>query len=135
MQHFKESMSHLIAETSSDLPPDVRRAIERAMANETPKTQSSLALQTIAINIDMAQETVAPICQDTGMPTFEIKTPAGANQIVMEKEIEEAIADATKQGKLRPNSVDSLTGKNSGNNLGAGTPVIHFHQYENHLLL
>ena len=131
MQHFKESMSHLIAETSSDLPPDVRRAIERAMANETPKTQSSLALQTIAINIDMAQETVAPICQDTGMPTFEIKTPAGANQIVMEKEIEEAIADATKQGKLRPNSVDSLTGKNSGNNLGAGTPVIHFHQYEN----
>jgi fumarate hydratase class I len=48
----------------------------------------------------------------------------------MKKEIREAIAEATKLGKLRPNSVDSLTGKNSGNNLGEGTPVMHFEQWE-----
>jgi len=41
------------------------------------------------------------------------------------------VAEATKRGKLRPNSVDSLTGKNSGNNLGPGTPIIHFEQWEN----
>ena len=64
------------------------------------------------------------------MPTFEIHCPVGANQIVMKNEIREAIAEATKNGKLRPNSVDSLTGKNSGNNLGEGTPVIHFEQWE-----
>jgi fumarate hydratase class I len=131
MIQFKDSMLRLIAETSSDLPPDVRRAIERMMKIETPKTQSSLALETVAINVDMAKEGIAPICQDTGMPTFEIRTPAGINQIIMEKQIEEAVAEATKQGKLRPNSVDSLTGKNSGNNLGPGTPVIHFHQWQN----
>ncbi|MBA4312629.1 MAG: fumarate hydratase [Chlorobiaceae bacterium] len=131
MIQFKDSMLRLITETSSDLPPDVRRAIERMMKIETPKTQSSLALETVAINIDMAKEGIAPICQDTGMPTFEIRTPAGINQIIMEKQIEEAVAEATKQGKLRPNSVDSLTGKNSGNNLGPGTPVIHFHQWQN----
>lgn len=130
MIQFKESMLSLITETSSDLPPDVRRAIEKMMKAETPKTQSSLALDTVAINIDMAKQTSAPICQDTGMPTFEIKTPAGTNQIAMEKEIHLAVAEATKQGKLRPNSVDSMTGKNSGNNLGPGTPVIHFHQWE-----
>ncbi|MBI5022258.1 MAG: fumarate hydratase [Ignavibacteriales bacterium] len=131
MIQFKDSMLKLIAETSSDLPPDVRRAIEQMMKIETPKTQSSLALETVAINVDMAKDSVAPICQDTGMPTFEIRTPAGINQIIMEKQIEEAVAEATKQGKLRPNSVDSLTGKNSGNNLGPGTPVIHFHQWQN----
>jgi fumarate hydratase, class I len=131
MQHFKDSMLQLINETSSNLPPDVRRAIERAMEIETPGTQAALALQTIAINIDMACDLVAPICQDTGMPTFEIKTPADTNQLIMKKQIEEAIAEATKQGKLRPNSVDSLTGKNSGNNLGEGTPVVHFEQWEN----
>jgi fumarate hydratase class I len=131
MIQFKDSMLRLIAETSSDLPPDVRRAIERMMKIETPKTQSSLALETVAINVDMAKEGIAPICQDTGMPTFEIRTPAGINQIIMEKQIEEAVAEATKQGKLRPNSVDSLTGKNSGNNLGPGTPVIHYHQWQN----
>src|SRR5678816_920957 len=69
--------------------------------------------------------------RDTGMPTFEVKTPVGANQIAMKKMIREAVAEATKRGKLRPNSVDSLTGENSGNNLGPGTPIIHFEQWEN----
>jgi fumarate hydratase class I len=65
------------------------------------------------------------------MPTFEIKTPVGANQIEMKREIREAIAEATSRGKLRPNSVDSITGHNSGDNLGPGTPVMHFDQWEN----
>ena len=130
MEKFKESILRLIIETSSNLPPDVRRAIKDAMARETPGTQAMLALETIAINTDMACDIQAPLCQDTGMPTFEIKTPVGANQMAMKKEIHEAIAEATKLGKLRPNSVDSLTGKNSGNNLGPGTPVVHFDQWE-----
>ena len=65
------------------------------------------------------------------MPTFEVKTPVGANQIEMKKQIREAVAEATRRGKLRPNSVDSITGENSGTNLGPGTPIIHFEQWEN----
>ena len=64
------------------------------------------------------------------MPTFDVHTPVGVNQIAIKKAIREAVAEATKRGKLRPNSVDSLTGKNSGDNLGAETPVIHFEQWE-----
>jgi fumarate hydratase class I len=131
MEQFKESISKLIIETSTNLPPDIRRALARTMEQETPNTQADLALQTIAINVDMACDTVAPICQDTGMPTFEIHCPVSANQILMKRKILEAVAEATKLGKLRPNSVDSLTGKNSGNNLGEGTPVIHFEQWGN----
>ncbi|MDI6804562.1 MAG: fumarate hydratase [Bacteroidota bacterium] len=130
MEKFKQSMFELISETSANLPPDVRRAISLAMKDETPDTQAALALSTIAINIDMAQQAIAPICQDTGMPTFFIHTPVGANQIQMKKAIEEAVAETTKIGRLRPNSVDSITGKNSGNNLGTGTPVFHFEQWE-----
>ncbi len=130
MEHFASSMYELIVETSSNLPPDVRRAIIAARDRETPATQSMLALETIAVNIDLACDGQVPICQDTGMPTFEIMVPPGANQIRMEEEIRKAIAEATKQGKLRPNAVDSLTGKNSGNNLGEGAPVVHFHQWE-----
>ena len=40
------------------------------------------------------------------------------------------MAEATRRGKLRPNSVDSITGENSGDNLGPGTPIIHFDQWE-----
>jgi fumarate hydratase, class I len=76
----------------------------------------------------MAGDEQGPICQDTGMPTFLIHTPVGVNQIKIKHAVREAIAEATRFGKLRPNSVDSITGKNSSNNLGEETPVIHFEQ-------
>ncbi|HYV04449.1 MAG TPA: fumarate hydratase, partial [Blastocatellia bacterium] len=131
MQSFKDSIIKLITETSTNLPPDVRNAMAQAVGAEDPSSRAGTALAVIATNIDMASDGEGPICQDTGMPTFEIKTPVGANQIVMKRGIREAIAEATRLGKLRPNSVDSITGANSGDNLGPGTPVMHFDQWEN----
>ena len=64
------------------------------------------------------------------MPTFVVHTPVGVNQLRIKKAIREAVAEATRRGKLRPNSVDSLTGVNSGDNLGPETPVMHFEQWE-----
>src|SRR5687767_15709535 len=128
---FFDSVLALIIKTSTDLPPDVRAAMRVAMKEEPEGSRAAQALTIIGQNIDQAAEGEGAICQDTGMPTFEIKTPVGANQIVMKKRIREAIAEATKRGKLRPNSVDSLTGENSGNNLGPGTPIMHFEQWDN----
>ena len=130
MNQLKNSLVELITETSTNLPPDVREAMSFAIEQETPGTQSAQALGIIATNIDMAQQDEGPICQDTGMPTFLVHTPVGVNQIHVKQAIREAVAEATRHGKLRPNSVDSLTGKNSGDNLGAETPVIHFEQWE-----
>ena len=130
MHFLEESLIELITQTSTNLPPDVRQAMGIAIGGETPGTQSSQALNIIASNIDMAQEDEGPICQDTGMPTFVVHTPVGVSQIAVKKAIRSAVAEATKRGKLRPNSVDSLTGKNSGDNLGVETPVIHFEQWE-----
>ncbi len=127
---FEQSVYKLIVETSTNLPADVRRAIAAAREAEDQATRAGLSLSTIAQNIEMAECNVSPICQDTGMPTFVVHTPVGANQIVMKREIRSAIAQATKDGKLRTNSVDSLTGANTGDNLGPGTPVIHFEQWE-----
>jgi fumarate hydratase class I len=130
MNLFRQSMLSLITETSTNLPSDVRAAMKKGMEMEQKGTNSMLALNTIATNIDMACDNVSPICQDTGMPTFKIKTPIGVNQIEMKKDILWAIEEATKTGKLRPNSVNSITGKNSGNNLGPGVPVFYFEQWE-----
>lgn len=131
IEKFQESMYKLIVETSTKLPKDVRRAIKTAKEQENAGTRSAMSLATITNNIKMADDNVSPICQDTGLPTFKIKVPVGANQLEMKKAIQEAITIATKDGKLRPNSVDSLTGENSGDNLGGGTPVIKFEQWEN----
>ena len=127
---FVDSMVQLITKTSTDLPPDVRAAMGLAVSTEAPATRAGQALTIIAQNIDQAAACEGPICQDTGMPTFEVKVPVGVNQIWLRAQIREAIAEATRRGKLRPNSVDSITGENSGNNLGPGTPIIHFEQWE-----
>ena len=130
MQFLGSSLLELITQTSTNLPPDVRVAMASALRSEKPGTQSAQALGIIAGNIDMAHADEAPICQDTGMPTFIVHTPAGCNQVELGAAIRGALVEATRLGRLRPNSVDSLTGKNSGNNLGVETPVIHFEQWE-----
>jgi len=130
MEFLANSLLDLITQTSTNLPPDVRAAMSLAGAEETAGTQSSQALNIILGNIDMACDDEGPICQDTGMPALYVHTPVGINQIGIRKAIQDAVAEATKRGKLRPNSVDSITGKNSGNNLGEETPVIHFDQWE-----
>jgi fumarate hydratase class I len=126
---LKQSIYQLIVETSTNLPSDVRRSIKAANEREDKASKSGTAMGTITRNIDMACENVGPICQDTGMPTFEIHTPVGTDQIEIEEIILEQVALATKNGKLRTNSVDSVDGTNTGTNLGPGTPVVHFKQW------
>ena len=127
---FVSSMVDLITRTSTDLPPDVRAAMRVAVATEEKSSRAGQALSIIAQNIDQAAACEGPICQDTGMPTFEVRVPVAVNQIWMKQQIREAVAEATRRGKLRPNSVDSITGENTGNNLGPGTPIVHFEQWE-----
>ena len=91
MQFLKESMLELIIQTSTNLPPDVREAMAWALRTENPQTQAGQALAIIGENIDMAHQDEGAICQDTGMPTFEIKTPVGVNQIAIRKQTLEAV--------------------------------------------
>src|SRR4051794_33274447 len=109
MQFLESSLLELITQTSTNLPPDVRAAMGLAMQSETPGTQAAQALNIIGSNIDMAQADEQPICQDTGMPTFLVHTPVGVNQLLVKRAIRNAVAEATRRGKLRPNSVHSLT--------------------------
>jgi fumarate hydratase class I len=123
-------MYDLVVRTSTRLPADVRQVLAHGLAKERAGSQSAQALSVIANNIGLADEREGPICQDTGWLTFKVKIPVGVNQIKVRQQILEAVAEATAKGKLRPNSVDSLTGKNSGNNLGPGSPTIHFEEWE-----
>src|SRR5947208_15490794 len=90
---FFDSVLQLIVQTSTNLPPDVRAAMKHALAEEPAATRSSQALTIIAQNIDLAVDTEGAICQDTGMPTFEVKVPVGANQIWMRQHIKDAVAE------------------------------------------
>jgi fumarate hydratase class I len=86
-------------------------------------------MQVIEENIALAREKSAPICQDTGSILLYVQAPKGADEAGFRKAAEWAVAEATARGYLRQNSVDSLTGRNTGNNLGPGSPVLHYHQW------
>ncbi|MBI3933004.1 MAG: fumarate hydratase [Acidobacteria bacterium] len=129
MERLRDSLEDLIVQTSTNLAPDVRRALAAARAREAPGSRSALALDTIALNVDMACDRCGPICQDTGLPFFHVKAPVGVDELEFSEAVAEAVAAATRAGTLRPNSVDSLTGRNTGDNLGPGTPVVHFEQW------
>ena len=130
MEDLTSSLLQLIVETSTNLPGDVRQAVAEWRDREDAQTLSGQAVRIICENSDRALTNRVPLCQDTGMLTFWIKCPQGTNHALVTRSIHEAVATATRMGVLRPNSVDSLTGKNSGLNLGPGTPVLHFEQHE-----
>src|SRR3954453_11407793 len=126
---FQSQVLELIRRTSAVLPPDVTRVLELHRALEQRGSKADLALALVAQNIGLAKRLSAPICQDTGTITFYVKTPVGSDQLDLQDLICDAVRDATAKGYLRQNSVDSLTGRNSGTNLGPGSPVFHWHQH------
>jgi len=129
MNDLKASLVELIRRTSAEIPDDVNRALVTALENEKKGTIAASALKIIEQNIELAKRKSQPICQDTGSVIFYVDCPVGFDQIACEEVAREAVKEATKVGYLRQNSVDSLTGKNDGTNLGPGAPTVHFHQH------
>jgi len=125
---LKESLLELIRRTSSELPKDIETAILAATKNETKGSRGRYAMDIICENLKLAKEKSQPICQDTGSILFFVNAPIGFDQLEFMSAAKWATAEATAKGYLRQNSVDSLTGKNTGNNLGPGAPHFHFEQ-------
>jgi fumarate hydratase subunit alpha len=109
-----------------ELPPDVKEALKRAFQEETSEV-GRIQLEAILKNIELAEKTKTPVCQDTGMILFYVK--AGAHSPFLDK-IEDALQKATKRATqeipLRPNAVDPFTQKNSGDNTGRFMPYINW---------
>lgn len=130
MSKLQISLLELVRRTSTELPKDVVDAIEKGTAKETEGSAGSYAMRVISNNIDLAQTASQPLCQDTGAILFFVSAPVGLDQIAFRKEAYEAVRTATEKGYLRQNSVDSITGENSGTNLGPGSPTLKFEQWE-----
>lgn len=129
MNQLQDSLVEVIRRASAEIPDDVNRAIVTALENEKKGTIAESALKIIDQNIALAKQKSQPICQDTGSILFYVDVPVGYDQIIFAETAREAVKAATKKGFLRQNSVDSLTGKNDGTNVGPGAPAFHFHQH------
>ena len=124
-----KSVIEIVRRTSAEIPDDVQRGILVALENEKKDTIAENAMKIIERNIALAREKSQPLCQDTGSVLFYVNCPAGFDQLAFKETACRAVTEATGRGYLRQNSVDSLTGKNDGTNVGLGAPAFHFHQH------
>jgi fumarate hydratase class I len=125
---FRQNILELIRRTSAFLPPDVENVITFQRKLEAAGSKADFALELVAQNIGLAKARSLPICQDTGTIGFYFETPAGVDQLELEDLCRDAVREATAKGYLRQNSVDSVDGTNTGDNLGPGSPVFHWEQ-------
>jgi fumarate hydratase class I len=129
MNALQDSLLELLRRASAEIPDDVHKAILDSLEREKKGTIAESAMKIIEQNIELAKNKSQPICQDTGSVIFYVDCPVGFDQLAFQDAAREAVKAATKKGFLRQNSVDSITGKNDGTNLGPGSPTIHFHQH------
>lgn len=127
---YIENFVELIRRASSELPADVLAALERAATAEASGSLARKALGTILENVELARRRVAPICQDTGTPVVWVRYPLGVSTRLLEEALQAAVRRATEQSYLRPNAVDSLTGRNTGDGAGRAIPYLHFEEWD-----
>jgi fumarate hydratase class I len=131
MRDLTNEIIELIRRTSSSLPKDVEERLQAAVEKEEPGSAARGALETIMKNIELSRANSTPICQDTGTPIFYVHYPEGTSTRKLREQIRAAMVEATKKSYMRPNAVDAIYDKNSGNNLGGEDfPSIHFEEVD-----
>ncbi|MHB8193439.1 MAG: fumarate hydratase [Bellilinea sp.] len=126
-----QEILELVRMTSTDLPAPVEKRLRAALEREEPGSAARSAMETIIKNVEMTRKNSTPICQDTGTPIFFVQYPSTYDAGALTEQIRAAVALATQKTYLRPNAVDSLSGKNTGNNLGDEYfPTIHLTQVD-----
>lgn len=127
-QALTDALVELIRRSSTSIPADVKEAIARAAESEEPGSVAQTTLKLLLENVRQAEAASRPVCQDTGAPLFFVHRGPEYSQRAIEQAINSALRIATQRNYLRPNAVDPVTGKNSGDNTGVGVPYMHFEE-------
>ncbi len=108
------------------LPRDIKQGFDRLMREETSATGKTV-LGTMVENIAVAERTKNLLCQDTGIPIYNVKI--GKNVVLdgaaMKEAIRKGCARATTEHPLRSSVVHPITRKNEQTSCGIGVHVIN----------
>src|SRR5258706_1844230 len=108
------------------LPPDVKQGFARLAAAESDATAKGV-LGTMIANIRVAEDTENLLCQDTGIPIYNVTIGRGVEVegADLERAIRRGCERATREHPLRSSVVHPLTRKNAHTSCGPGVPAIH----------
>jgi len=126
LMNTQEILTELIRRTTSDLPQDVENQLRRARSLERDESRAALMLDAIIANIELARAASVPMCQDTGTLTFFFDIPSGTDTQAFESAARGAVREATAQGLLRNNTIDTLSGESINSNVTHDAPVCIF---------
>jgi fumarate hydratase subunit alpha len=122
-KHLEDGILQLILKAETEIPPDVITALKQAYAIETGAAK--VQLEAMLDNVEKAKNKRCPMCQDTGILTFFVTIGTSFPAMgILKQVIEQAVARATLEIPLRPNTVDPMTSTNHGDNLGSYLPHI-----------
>jgi fumarate hydratase subunit alpha len=125
---------HAIEEVSKELyiralkllPPDIKRGFEALARSETDATAKSV-LGTMITNIKVAEDTANLLCQDTGIPIYNVSIGRGVelDGKALKDAIRRGCERATREHPLRSSVVHPITRRNEHSSSGRGVPVIN----------
>ena len=108
------------------LPPDVKEGFARLAAGETDATAKQV-LGTMITNIRVAEDTGNMLCQDTGIPIYNVLIGRGVeiDGPELKSAIRRGCERATREHPLRSSVVHPITRRNEQTSCGPGIPPIH----------
>ncbi len=126
LQAVEEAAKALYIRALKDLPPDIKRGFGRLQAGETAPTARQV-LATMVTNIEVAERTDNLLCQDTGVPIYNVWIGRGVavDGYALKQALRRGCERATREYPLRSSVVHPLTRKNEHSSCGIEVPVIH----------
>ena len=126
LRQVEEAAKQLYIRALKVLPPDVKQGFEALAANESD-AGAQRVLGTMIRNIAVAESNDNLLCQDTGIPIYNVWIGRGVevDGLALKEAIRRGCERATLEHPLRSSVVHPLTRQNERNNCGRGVPVIN----------
>lgn len=123
----EEAAKELYIRALKVLPPDIKAGFDVLSERETSETGKAV-LGTMIRNITVAEDTNNLLCQDTGVPIYNVTIGNNVqlDGVTLKAAIRKGCERATKEHPLRSSVVHPLTRKNDHTSTGIRVPVIHF---------
>jgi fumarate hydratase subunit alpha/L(+)-tartrate dehydratase alpha subunit len=126
MQEIEEVSKALYIQALKILPPDIKAGFQRLTRDETNAT-GRMILDVMVENIAVAERTKNLLCQDTGIPIYNVTIGRGVSfdGVSLKDAIRRGCERATREHPLRSSVVHPLTRHNEHTSCGERVPIIH----------
>jgi tartrate/fumarate subfamily iron-sulfur-dependent hydro-lyase alpha chain len=127
LQQVEEAAKELYIRALKLLPPDVKQGFDRLARSETDAGAKRM-LGTMVANIKVAEDRDSLLCQDTGVPVYNVSIGRGVevDGAGLREAIRRGCARSTREYSFRSSIVHPTTRVNDQTSTGRGVPVINF---------